>query len=64
MSSVIIEFQLQPTDVDFAGETMYVELGNGVRLTTTAPEWVRNVKSVKLQIVMEIEGAKPSEPSV
>jgi len=60
MSSVILEFDLPREDVILGDEKVAIELGNGVRLTTGIPRWVKGVNSAKLQIILEIEGSPPN----
>jgi hypothetical protein len=59
MSSVILEFPLEREDVILYTDKITVELGNGVRLTTGIPTWVKAVNTAKLQIVLDIEGGPP-----
>ena len=57
MSQVILEFPLERDDVKLFTDTIAVELGNGVRLTTGIPQWVKGINAAKLQIVLDIEGS-------
>src|SRR6185369_3426519 len=57
MSQVILEFPLDRDDVKLFTDTIAVELGNGVRLTTGIPQWVKGINAAKLQIVLDIEGS-------
>ena len=59
MSSVILEFDLPREDVRLHEDRVTVELGNGVRLTTGIPTWVKGINAAKLQIVLDIEGGPP-----
>jgi hypothetical protein len=59
MRQVILEFPLAREDVTLFTDTIAVELGNGVRLTTGIPQWVKGINSAKLQIVLEIDGSPP-----
>lgn len=63
MSQVIFEFNLglEAIDIDDSEEPhkLMIELGNGVRLTTSAPSWLGNVTEIKLQIVLETDGSPP-----
>jgi hypothetical protein len=60
MSALILEFPLEREDVILRTDKITVELGNGVRLTTGIPLWVKGINSAKLQIVLDIEGSPPS----
>lgn len=64
MSSVILEFPLAREDVRLHTDKVTVELGNGVRLTTGIPTWVKAVNAAKLQIVLDIEGGPPDASPV
>ena len=57
MSQVILEFPLERDAVILFTDTIAIELGNGVRLTTGIPKWVKGINSITLQIVLEIEGS-------
>ena len=59
MSSVILEFDLPREDVRLHEDRVTVELGNGVRLTTGIPTWVKGINAAKPQIVLDIEGGPP-----
>lgn len=63
MSSVILEFDLERESVTLGTDRVTVELGNGVRLTTGIPNWVKAVNAAKLQIVLDIEGSPPDAKS-
>jgi hypothetical protein len=57
MSQVILEFPLERDAVTLFTDTIAIELGNGVRLTTGIPKWVKGINSATLQIVLDIEGS-------
>jgi hypothetical protein len=58
MSQLILEFPLDPARVILLeGGALRVELGNGVALTTSVPEWVRWINTAKLTLTMEVEGS-------
>ena len=59
MSQLILEFPLDRSDVVLHTDTIQVELGNGVRLTTGIPEWVKGINTATLQIVLDIDGEPP-----
>jgi hypothetical protein len=59
MSQLILEFPLEPGAVTTEGEALMVELGNGVRLTSTVPAWVEWVNGAKLQLIMDVTGSPP-----
>lgn len=64
MPSVILEFALAREDVRLHTDRVTVELGNGVRLTTGIPTWVKGINGAKLQIVLDIEGGPPNANTV
>jgi hypothetical protein len=59
MSQLILEFPLESDAVSTSGEEIRVELGNGVRLTSTVPTWIGIINSAKLSLVMEVTGSPP-----
>jgi hypothetical protein len=65
MSQVILEFPLERECAVLHADSIAVELGNGVRLTTSMPAWVKGVNKVTLQLVLEVEGSPHanSEPT-
>lgn len=62
MSQLILEFPLGPGAVTLDRGLLLVELGNGVRLTTSAPKWVTNVTEAKLTLTMEVDGSPTDAP--
>jgi hypothetical protein len=60
MGQLIIELPLPDGSVSLHDENLWVELGNGVKLTTEAPEWIRRIIKARLQLILEIEGS-PSD---
>lgn len=68
MSQLILEFPLPDGSATLERERVSVELGNGVRLNSSVPEWVTTVKGAKLQLIMDVEGspsdANTGKPSV
>ena len=59
MSQVILEFPLERECAVLHTDSIAVELGNGVRLTTSMPIWVKGINKVTLQLVLEVEGSPP-----
>jgi len=61
--SVIMEFPLGPDTVTLVGGQLRVDLGNGVRLTTTAPPWMKTILWAKMQLVIDTEESPPDASS-
>lgn len=59
MSQLILEFPLPDGSATLDQTHLSIELGNGVRLTSSAPDWIQSIHQVKLQLVMEITGVPP-----
>jgi len=63
-----MEFPLEPDAVTLVDGQLRVELGNGVRLTTSAPNWIKTIIWAKMQLVIDVEenppNAKPDATSV
>lgn len=59
MTQLILEFPLSDGSVTVEDERLLVELGNGVRLTSSVPGWVQDITKVKLQVIMETTGSPP-----
>jgi hypothetical protein len=58
MSLLTLEFPLDASGVDLDNNgALRVDLGNGVRLATNVPDWVRRVEAAKLILAMEVEGS-------
>jgi hypothetical protein len=62
MGQLILEFPLAPGSVVVDGLTLRVDLGNGCKLVSTVPEWVKVVESAVLRLEMEIVGSPHAEP--
>jgi hypothetical protein len=60
MSKLILEFPLPLGAVAFTEDSIVVDLGNGVRLRSSIPEWVKAVRGAKLILEMDIEGSPPN----
>lgn len=59
VSQLILEFDLERDAVTLRTDSLALELGNGVRLTTSCPAWVKGINAVKLQIVLAVDGSPP-----
>lgn len=61
MKQLILEFPLPLGSATVQRERLSVDLGNGVRLISAAPKWVRVVSAAKLQLIMEVDGDADSQ---
>lgn len=59
MSQLILEFPMERETAELTPNGLRVDLGNGVKLVTGIPSWVKAINVVKLQLIMEIEGSPP-----
>lgn len=63
MSQLILEFPLPREAVDKSGNKLAVDLGNGVKLTTSIPHWVEEIYEIKLRLEMKVDGSPPDDNS-
>jgi len=63
MSQVILAYPMSIDDLDLDKGTdphkLSIELGNGVRLTTSLPSWVGDITEVTIHIILEVNGSPP-----
>ena len=63
MSQLTLQFPLLSSDLSIDGGKLTVDLGNGVTLRTSIPDWVKDIKAGELILIMEVEGSPPDAKS-
>lgn len=56
MGQLIIEFSMPDDAAKLNGDSLAVHFGNGVRLVTKIPTWVKGINHTTLRLIMDVDG--------
>lgn len=59
MGVVTIELSLPDNAAMMDGDKLSIDFGNGVRLNTTLPPWIKAIRASRLHILLDVEGEPP-----
>lgn len=59
MTEVTLKFPLAQSAARLTEDKLVVDLGNGVTITSTAPDWFEAVESIEMHFYLKVKGSPP-----
>lgn len=59
MTEIALKYPLAPAAAKLVGGKLVVELGNGVTITSAAPDWFEAIESIEMQFHLKVKGSPP-----